>query len=654
MACSGKAIFRRACARHFACPFLFVAFTTILSRPAMAQPRAFFDRTDYGLDFVVSQSTGLVIADLNNDGKLDFAVGAGYGIDVALGNGDGTFQPFTSFIPVGGGLNPGASLSSAVADFDGDGNMDLVLSSSGNVVILPGKGDGTFGPGRVITQAPFTGGVYGVQAADLNHDGHPDLAFLTSNSLPNLSSAVILLNNRDGTFSSRIAFAFPPLENGRGLTVADFNRDGVPDLAVITALTFSGPPPAVVGHVYVGLGKGDGSFSSPVAALALTMSPNFITAADLNHDGTPDLAVDSGTTSIFLGNGDGTFGTAPSVNVGFVNPGTIAVADWTKSGNPGLAIFNAPEPQGIAILAGNGDGTFYAAGEAPLDPHTTIFQFQSADFNGDGLPDLLALSGTACSAVSVLLNVGVLSPALFFVAGSAANTIPAVAPASIATLYANFPFLATQSSGVSPAPLNLAGVTVTVEDSAGVSRPAPLFYVSPTQINLEIPAGTAPGKAAVTVMSFGPPILGTALVENVVPAIFLAQASAFPAAYAITYGPDNQPQPPLLVSTCQSSGCVPVAIPRPAGSRVFLELFATGIRNHVSSVVLALNGGQGGNQVGSQNITPAYAGPQGQFEGLDQVNMDITSLPALPPGALYNLTLKMDGFVSNTVLFAVN
>jgi len=95
-----------------------------------------------------------------------------------------------------------------------------------------------------------------------------------------------------------------------------------------------------------------------------------------------------------------------------------------------------------------------------------------------------------------------------------------------------------------------------------------------------------------------------------------------------------------------------VPIPLPAGSRVFLELFATGIRNHVSPVVVSLNE----RQQGSQSLVPTYAGEQGQFEGLDQVNVEITNLPTLPAspsGGLYNLVLKMDGVVSNPVRFAV-
>jgi uncharacterized protein (TIGR03437 family) len=632
-----------------------LAFATALAGPVLAQPgpgqiAPLFYRADYLLDNGVDAgASGVVIADLNNDGKLDYAIGAGYGIDVALGNGDGTFQPFKSFIPAGGGISLDSELSSAAADFDGDGNIDLIMFLGNGVTLLPGHGDGTFGPGRLITSLPvvcscLSNGV--LQTADLNHDGHPDLVFVTfSGASPGVPSVVVLLNDGNGAFTSSTAFNLSGNGYAVGLAVADLNHDGVLDLAVITQVfaTF-GPPPAIAGYLYVGLGKGNGAFSSPALVAALNQVPSFIAAADFNHDGSPDLAVESGTTFIFLGNGDGSFRGAPNVNLGGTNPGSMAIADWTGNGNLGIGIFTQVTPQGIGIVAGNGDGTFYAAGTAAMAHSTaSVDQVLSADLNGDGLPDLVVLGIAAGNfpTASVFLNAGP-SPPLGFVSTSAASGITAVAPTSISSMYDQFPFIAAQ----------LPSVTVTIQDSAGVSRPAPLFYASPTQINLEIPSGTAPGVAAVMVASSGPPIFGTALVRNVVPAIFTEPPGAFPAAYAVTYGSDNQPQPPVLVSTCQSNGCTSVPIPRPAGTRVFLELYGTGIRNQVSPAVVSTAGGPGFSQSGAAQ----YAGPQGQYEGLDQVNVEITSLPAMPSSStptIYALILNVDGQVSNAVLFQV-
>jgi uncharacterized protein (TIGR03437 family) len=630
----------------------------LVSFIAQAQPNALYYRTDYPLSHLVDGGTsGLVIADLNNDGKLDFVAGAGFGLDVALGNGDGTFKPLTSFVPAGGGLTAGAALSWSAADFDGDGNIDLALYSQGSVFLLPGNGDGTFGSARLAASglgfpAPFPSNQH-LQAADLNHDGHPDLVFVSSASSGTVNaSATVLLNNGNGAFTSHAAFNLPANEYAVGVTIADFNRDGVLDLAVIgQVLGGFGPPPAVPGHVYIGLGKGDGSFSGPLAPVPLSATPLFIAAADFNHDGTPDLAIEAGTTFIFLGNGDGSFRAEPTLNIGIANPGSMAAGDWTGSGNPGLAIFSSITPAGIALFASNGDGTFSSAGNAGLDPHTAqITGLLSADLNGDGRPDLVVL-GQANTA-SVLLNAGD-SPPQIVLPVSAASDIQAIAPGSIATIFGQLPISVTQSNSASPTPTQLAGVSVNVQDSAGVTRTAPLFFVSPTQINLQIPAGTAPGVAQIGVVVNGaPPIPGVGLVRNVVPAIFTEGASAIAAAYAVTYGPDNQIQSQQLAGSCQSS-CSLIPIPRPGGARVFLELYATGIRNHVSPITVSLMGGQGLNET----VTPEYAGSQGQFDGLDQVNVEITSLPAQPSspmGTIYNLSLNVDGVVSNTILFSVD
>ena len=125
--------------------------------------------------------------------------------------------------------------------------------------MLPGKGDGTFGPALITLQQVVSSclstGV--LQTADLNQDGHPDLVFLTySGASPVVPSAVVLLNNGDGTFNSSTAFDLPDNEYAVGVAVADFNRDGTPDLAVITqVLSGFGPHRRCRFIVYIGLGK---------------------------------------------------------------------------------------------------------------------------------------------------------------------------------------------------------------------------------------------------------------------------------------------------------------------------------------------------------------------------------------------------------------
>jgi uncharacterized protein (TIGR03437 family) len=641
-------------------PFPILALTAALACSALAQPVPLFYRTDYSINYgQFGEQGSVVIADLNNDGKPDFAIGGGRGIAVALGNGDGTLQPVMNFVPAGGGVNGSWTLSAAAADFDGDGNIDLVLNNTNGLgfIILPGNGDGTFGSGALTTPQGFPPPAFPIltqllETADLNHDGYPDLVLLTeNNNAPLVAGAVVYLNNGHGAFTSQIAFNLPSSEYAVGVAIADFNGDGDPDLAVL------GQPGtgSATGHLYIGLGKGDGSFAPPVAVYALDPHPSFVAVGDFNRDHAPDLAIleaDGVGTLILLNNGDGTFraGPEPVISLCFTcEAGTsIVVEDWLGSGIPGLGLADG---NGIGILDGNGDGTFSSPVSAALDPYDGVGgAFASADLNGDGLPDLVVPSNG--NTVSVLLNAGG-SPPLSFVSTSAATSIGSVAPGSIASLYGRFPFSATQANTTSPPPFELAGVTVAIRDSAGVNRPAPLFYVSPTQINLLVPDGAAAGTGAVTVGSNGPPVAGSALVQNVVPAIF-TQGGLYPAAYALTYGPDGQLQATAPVVACQTSlplQCTPIPVPRPAGSHVFLELFATGIRNHISPVMAYLSD----VLFASQTFTAAYAGSQGQFEGLDQVNLEITNL-SLQPGATsttYTLILNVDGFASNPVEFAV-
>ncbi|HEY0306888.1 MAG TPA: FG-GAP-like repeat-containing protein, partial [Acidobacteriaceae bacterium] len=171
----------------------------------------------------------IAAADVNGDGNIDIVQVAGGAVTVLLGNGDGTFTPASRTSPVSGGT------SLVVADFNGDGKPDIAVTDymDGNtylgIDVLLGNGDGTFGPQTVIAK---NASVYGLAAADLSGNGKIDLVATNNSNLP----LTILMGNGDGTFTqlpSDPATAFL----ASAVAVADFNGDGIPDLAVPDAIS---------------------------------------------------------------------------------------------------------------------------------------------------------------------------------------------------------------------------------------------------------------------------------------------------------------------------------------------------------------------------------------------------------------------------------
>jgi Flp pilus assembly secretin CpaC len=175
--------------------------------------------------------------------------------------------------------------------------------------------------------------------------------------------------------SSPVTFGDVP--NPSALVTADFNRDGIPDLAAAAA---GGNEAAVM------LGNGDGTFQNAVFYPTGT-NPSAIAAADINQDGFIDLVTtDAGSNSIsiLLGNGDGTFQTATHVSVGKA-PAAVAIADFNRDGIPDIAVANSGS-NAISILLGRGDGTFQAPLTVPVG--TSPRSLLVMDLNGDGIPDI--------------------------------------------------------------------------------------------------------------------------------------------------------------------------------------------------------------------------------------------------------------------------
>jgi len=350
-----------------------------------------------GLAFPISYSYPLsnvgfmlqALGDFNGDGRQDIAAinSNAQTIDILLSNGDGTFTsaPSITLADYPYGI--------AVGDFNHDGRVDIVVTglaagfnAPGQLGVYLGNGDGTF------TALPSTvpGGEGSIFVADFNGDGKLDLLLSTS------SSTAILLGNGDGTFANPVTVA-----SSGTIAVGDFNGDGIPDLI----LGYNTSTPAVY------LGNGDGTFTADGYTLSLgsTSGAGPAAVADFNGDGIPDVAIAATYYSpayIFLGKGDGTFtAVSTSANPSINESSSIAVADLNGDGKPDLIITNANSSSGntmnpdLTFMLGNGDGTFTAiTGDTQLNGTWSVF---AADFNGDGTPDLSVGSG---GGISVLLT----------------------------------------------------------------------------------------------------------------------------------------------------------------------------------------------------------------------------------------------------------
>ncbi len=324
---------------------------------------------------------GAATGDFNGDGFADVVVEnytAGT-VSVMLGKGDGTFLPQVTYAV---GSQPERVL---VADLNGDGKPDMVVanSASNTISVLLGNGDGTF---KAQVTYPCASPV-GLGVMDINHDGIPDV--VAGDYYANTMS--VLLGNGDGTLLA--AVTYPTGSTPQTVAEGDFNGDGNVDVVV------GNEGGATVG---VFLGNGDGTFQAMVT-YAVGDLPQGVQAGDFNGDGKLDLAVSNqgdGTVSVLLGNGDGTFLPQVTYAVG-VQPVGIEVADFNGDGIADITVGNTGQASLTeGVLLGKGDGTFapqvtFATGNFP-------YGVAVADFNGDGLPDMVVSNFNDATATILL------------------------------------------------------------------------------------------------------------------------------------------------------------------------------------------------------------------------------------------------------------
>ncbi|MFN0122022.1 MAG: FG-GAP-like repeat-containing protein, partial [Blastocatellia bacterium] len=311
--------------------------------------------------------------------RLSVGITANCGVD--------GFEPAREF-----SLNATGPSDMIAADFNRDGRNDLVTANlnSGAVTLLTSNGPTGSGFNPPV-QVAAGNSPYALAAGDFNRDTRIDLAVVNSPTTEP-GSVSILLATATGGFAAPVSY--PVGDEPTDIVTADFNLDGVTDLAVTNTSSDT---------VSVLYGNGNGTFQ-PALTLAADVETMALTVGLFNNDNRPDIAAINFSTrsvSVFLGKASGGFDAAVNYNTG-VQPQDIVAGDFNNDTFIDLAVANFAANT-VSILDGTGTGGFaarrtFASGSAPV-------ALDVADFNGDGKLDLLAANSNAQRA-SILFGNG--------------------------------------------------------------------------------------------------------------------------------------------------------------------------------------------------------------------------------------------------------
>lgn len=352
---------------------------------------------------LVPVSTGpeaIAAGDFNGDGKDDLAMThSGLAIvRILTSTGTGFVDPADYVVPkLGAGTTNVLPQYLVTGDFDGDHKTDVAYAGrygSGGVTywdvgVLFNRSYG-FGAGN-----PHGTGddVAGMVSADFNHDGLPDLALATRPSQSSSSGMVTVhLTQPQGAMTRS---SYYPGDATYSICTGDFDGDHVLDIACGNATYYhSGKP---LGLLY---GKGDGYFEDPIR---MAGSSSALAAGDVDGDGRDDIAMNATiggvrTLSILYSNSDRTFDRVDYPVT--YTPGQVLIDDFNMDGFADIAIRNSGTPI-LSLLLGAGNRSFAAPEDYALMSNYSAMT--SGDFNGDGWLDL-AVVNQSNSSLSVLYN----------------------------------------------------------------------------------------------------------------------------------------------------------------------------------------------------------------------------------------------------------
>ncbi|MGH9841385.1 MAG: family 10 glycosylhydrolase [Blastocatellia bacterium] len=304
------------------------------------------------------------------------------------------------------------------------------------------------------------------------------------------------------------------------------------------------------------------------------------------------------------------------------------IADGTTPAKGRTSVTTATDGNGfyggVDLAPGRYRVTISPVGETPYTPDcaVTVFEGQVSAFD-------LLLDRSTQSVVSVS-------------AGSYCG--PRLAPESIVAAFGSSLASGTQVANTLPLPTMLGSTGVMLKDIAGLERLAPLFFVSPAQVNYLIPKEAAFGPATVAVTNGNTTFTGSANIARVSPAIFTANTDGrgVPAAILLRVlnGGAQITEPVAQFNAMQNRFVVRPIDLGPEGDQAFLILFATGVRGRSSLANVTV-------RIGGMPAEVSYAGPQGSLAGLDQLNI---RLPRNLAGrGDVEVVLLVENYVANVV-----